>query len=126
VYHTNVLMAVGSGFAVLCAEAVSQPDHRAAVLEKLRSTGHEVVEISLTQMHRFAGNLLELAPPAGKVIALSGTAWRSLQPKQRRVLERHGTVVAVDIPVIERLGGGGVRCMLAEVHLPKLHPASMS
>ena len=126
VYHTNVLMAVGTGFAVLCTEVVSHPAHRAAVLQQLRSTGHEVLEISLTQMQQFAGNLLELAPPSGRVIALSGTAWSSLEPKQRRVLERHGTVVAVDIPVIERLGGGSVRCMLAEVHLPKLHCASMS
>jgi hypothetical protein len=27
-------------------------------------------------------------------------------------------VLAAEIPVIERFGGGGVRCMLAEVHLP--------
>jgi hypothetical protein len=126
VYHTNVLMAVGTSFAVLCSEVIAHPDHRAAVMQQLRSTGHEVLEISLSQMHQFAGNLLELAPPSGKVIALSGTAWRSLTPKQRRLLERHGTVAAVDIPVIERLGGGSVRCMLAEVHLPKLHPESMS
>jgi hypothetical protein len=122
VYHTNVLMAVGTGFAVLCTEAVCQPDHRSAVLEHLRSTGHEVLEISLSQMQQFAGNMLELAPPSGKVIALSGTAWRSLEAAQRRLLERHGSVVAADIPVIERLGGGSVRCMLAEVHLPKLDP----
>jgi len=125
VYHTNVLMAVGTGFAVLCTEAVRQPDHRSAVLEQLRSTGHEVLEISLSQMQQFAGNLLELAPASGKVIALSGTAWRSLESAQRRLLERHGSVVAADIPVIERLGGGSVRCMLAEVHLPKLDPASL-
>jgi len=126
VYHTNVLMAVGTGFAVLCSAVVSQAGHRAAVMEQLRCTGHEVLEISQAQMHQFAGNLLELAPPSGPVIAVSGTAWSSLEPQQRRLLERHGTVVAVDIPVIERLGGGSVRCMLAEVHLPKLHPASMS
>jgi hypothetical protein len=95
-------------------------------LQKLRSTGHEVLEISLSQMRRFAGNLLELAPASGNVIALSVTAWSSLEPEQRRLLERHGSVLAVDIPVIERLGGGSVRCMLAEVHLPKLDPASMS
>jgi hypothetical protein len=124
VYHTNVLMAVGTGFAVLCTEVVCQPDHRSAVLEQLRSTGHEVLEISLSQMQQFAGNLLELAPRSGKVIALSGTAWRSLEAAQRRLLERHGSVVTADIPVIERLGGGSVRCMLAEVHLPKLDLAS--
>jgi hypothetical protein len=119
VYHTNVLMAIGSRFAVLCGEVIADPTHRAAVAEKLRATGHEVIDISRGQMHRFAGNLLELAAAPGNVIALSTTAWRSFDPAQRRTLEGHGSVVAADIPVIERLGGGGVRCMLAEIHLPK-------
>jgi len=119
VYHTNVLMAIGSRFAVLCSEVIADTTHRAAVAEKLRATGHEVIDISREQMHRFAGNLLELAAAPGNVIALSTTAWRSFDPAQRRILEGHGSVVAADIPVIERLGGGGVRCMLAEIHLPK-------
>jgi hypothetical protein len=119
VYHTNVLMAVGSRFAVLCGEAISDRGHRGAVTEKLRATGHEVLEISMSQMIRFAGNILELGPVSGTVIAMSTTAWGSFDPAQRRVLEGHGSVVAADIPVIERLGGGGVRCMLAEIHLPK-------
>jgi hypothetical protein len=119
VYHTNVLMAIGSRFAVLCGDAISDREHRRAVTEKLRATGHEVLEISMSQMIRFAGNILELAPASGTVIAMSTTAWDSFDPAQRRVLEGHGSVVAADIPVIEGLGGGGVRCMLAEIHLPK-------
>jgi hypothetical protein len=118
VYHTNVLMAIGARFAVLCSETIGPPEQRAAVLAKLRATGHEVVEISLQQMSAFAGNLLELAPPAGNVIVMSSTAWSSLDAVQRRTLERHGRVLAAAIPVIERCGGGGVRCMLAEIHLP--------
>lgn len=118
VYHTNVLMAVGSRFAVLCGETISDREHRGAVTEKLRSTGHEVLEITMEQMNRFAGNILELLPPSGAVIALSTTAWDSFEPAQRRLLEGHGSVVVADIPVIEASGGGGVRCMLAEIHLP--------
>ena len=120
IYHTNVLMAIGTGFAAVCLEAIGRPAHRSAVAERLRTCGHEILEISRLQMQRFAGNLLELAPPAGRIIALSTTAWDSLDAAQRRILERHGSVLAADVPVIERLGGGGVRCMLAEVHLPKL------
>lgn len=119
IYHTNVLMAVGSRFAVLCSAAITDGLRRVAVAEKLRSTGHELIDISATQMQSFAGNILELEPRTGNVIALSTTAWGALQPPQQRVLERHGLIVAVDVPVIERLGGGGVRCMLAEIHLPK-------
>jgi hypothetical protein len=126
VYHTNVLMAIGSGFAVVCSESIVNAGHRTAVLAKLRATGHELVEITQAQMAQFAANVLELAAPNGNLIALSGTALRSLNPQQRRVLESHATLLAAEIPTIERVGGGGVRCMLAEIHLPKRNPARAS
>jgi hypothetical protein len=119
IYHSNVLMAIGSDFAVVCSESIVNDAHRAAVLSKLRSTGHEIVEITLAQMAQFAANVLELAAPNGKLIALSMTALRCLGPAQRRVLESHATLIPAEIPTIERIGGGGVRCMLAEIHLPK-------
>jgi hypothetical protein len=119
VYHTNVAMAIGTGFALVCGEAIAQPPHRDAVFNKLRADGHDIVDITQRQMQEFAGNLLELAPASGHVIALSTTAWSSLGLAQRRILESHAEVVPVAIPTIERIGGGGVRCMLAELHLPK-------
>jgi hypothetical protein len=119
VYHTNVLMAIGTGFAVVCSESIVGDAHRAAVLSKLRSTGHAIVEITQAQMAQFAANVLELASPAAKLIALSTTALESLNRTQRAVLESHALLVPVSIPTIERIGGGGVRCMLAEIHLPK-------
>jgi hypothetical protein len=119
VYHTNVVMAIGTRFAVVCGEAIAQPLHRDAVFNKLRAAGHDIVDITRRQMQEFAGNLLELAPAGGHVVALSRRAWRSLGSAQRRILESHAEVVPVAIPTIERIGGGGVRCMLAELHLPK-------
>jgi hypothetical protein len=119
VYHTNVVMAIGAGFAVVCGDSIVNAEHRAAVFAKLRATGHDIVDISLRQMGDFAGNVLELAPEKGNLIALSTTALQSLTPTQRRLLESHADLVAVSIPNIEHFGGGGVRCMLAEIHLPK-------
>jgi hypothetical protein len=119
VYHTNVVMAIGSRFAVICGEAIALPVHRAAVLDRLRAGGHDIVDITRRQVLEFAGNLLELLSPSGALVALSATAWRSLESAQRRVLESHAEVIPVSIPTIERIGGGGVRCMLAELHLPK-------
>jgi hypothetical protein len=119
VYHTNVVMAIGTRFAVVCGEAITQAAHRSAVFNQLRADGHEVVDITQRQMQAFAGNLLELAPAGGPVVALSTTAWGCLEPAQRRILESHAEPVPVAIPTIERIGGGGVRCMLAELHLPK-------
>ena len=119
IYHTNVLMAVGSGFAVVCAEAIADPRQREQVLSRLAATGHEIVEITQPQMASFAGNCLELSAPQGPVVVMSEAAWGSLQGAQRAVLERQGPVLRIAIPTIESIGGGGIRCMLAEVHLPK-------
>ena len=119
VYHTNVVMAIGSGFAAVCGEAIALQSHRDAVMNRLRAGGHDIVDISRHQMQAFAANLLELSSASGPLVALSTTAWRSLGPAQRRILESHAEVIPVAIPTIERIGGGGVRCMLAELHLPK-------
>jgi hypothetical protein len=120
VYHTNVVMAVGTRFAVVCGEAIGDPSHREAVFSKLRAAGHDIVDISPRQMQAFAGNVLELAPAAGgHLIALSTTAWASMGSAQKRILESHAEVIPLSIPTIERVGGGGVRCMLAEIHLPR-------
>jgi hypothetical protein len=124
IYHTNVLMAIGTGFAVVCSESIVNDAHRTAVLSKLRTTAHAIVEITPAQMAHFAGNVLELAAPKGRVIALSATALGCLTPAQRRALESQGTLIPAEIPTIERVGGGGVRCMLAEIHLPKRDTAS--
>jgi hypothetical protein len=119
IYHTNVLLAIGSGFAVICGDSIANAAHRAAVLSRLSSTGHEIVDITQEQMAQFAANVLELAPPGGKIVALSTAALGSLNRAQRRSLEAHAALVPVPIATIERIGGGGVRCMLAEIHLPK-------
>ncbi len=119
IYHTNVLMAIGAHFAVICGAAIADPAQRSAVFDRLRASGHELIEISPRQMEQFAGNVLELAPSTGSVIALSRSAWLSFDSAQRSRLERHGAVLPLDIPVIQTVGGGGIRCMLAEIHLPR-------
>jgi len=119
-YHTNVMMCVGPGFVVACLEAVPEPDTRRKLGERLLANGRELIEITREQMGAFAGNMLALATGSGEVvIALSESARGALGPAQQRCLERHGTVVAAPIPTIERYGGGSVRCMLAEVFLPR-------
>ena len=119
-YHTNVMMAIGEGFAVICAEAIPDPARRAAVLGELGRDGGEVIEIDAAEMNGFAGNLLALSARDGApLVALSGAALGALAPKKRRRLERYGAIVAADIPTVERLGGGSVRCMLAEIFLPR-------
>jgi len=83
VYHTNVVMALGSGFAVLCAGAIADAGQRAGVLASLQERGREIIDITPAQMQEFAGNLLELRTPQGPLIAVSARAWSALTPAQR-------------------------------------------
>jgi hypothetical protein len=119
IYHTNVLMSVGSQFAALCTSAITDLAERRNVLARLEDSGRELIDLTADELASFAGNLLELAGTGGPVIALSAAALRSLAPPTRRSLERHGELVAADVATIERIGGGSVRCMLAEVPLPQ-------
>ena len=120
IYHTNVLMNVGEAVAVVCAEAIPREDQRAAVMARLKETGPELVELSYDQLDAFAGNMLELRNSDGdRVLAMSAQAWNSLDDTQRGILEANARIVAAPIDNIESSAGGSVRCMLAEVHLPK-------
>jgi hypothetical protein len=119
IYHTNVMMSVGSGFAVLCSRAVRERRQRSALCERLDAGGREIIEIGFEELHAFAGNLLELRGADGPVIVLSERAWKALGRARRSRLQSHGELLAVDVGTIETLGGGSVRCMLAEVRLPR-------
>ena len=125
VYHTNVLMSVGEEVAVICDAAIPRAEQREAVLKRLRETGHRVVSIDFSQLAGFAGNVLELRNHDGeRVIAMSSRAFESLDDEQRRTLAAGARVVRAPIDTIESSAGGGVRCMLAEIHLPEEEQAS--
>lgn len=118
IYHTNVLMSVGSRFAAVCSTAIISED-RSRVLASLESTGHELVDLSYAQMSSFAGNLIELGGREDSgVLVMSAAARDSLSRDQLRQLQGlRLEMVAVAVPTIERWGGGSVRCMIAEIHL---------
>lgn len=119
IYHTNVLMSIGKAFAVVCLQAIQEVEQRYRILRRLEMSGREVIELSFEQLHAFAGNLIELEGRDGPVIAVSARAAASLTEAQRKALGRHGQLVAVNVDTIESHGGGSVRCMLAEIFLPR-------
>jgi hypothetical protein len=123
IYHTNVMLSIGCRVAVVCAASV-RADQRRQVLHSLRASGRLVLELSDQQMQAFAGNVLELRTLAGEsVIVISERAHQSLDDQQRTLLATvGGRILSVPIPTIERIGGGSVRCMLAEIHLPRTSP----
>ncbi len=120
IYHTNVLMCVGSRFVVICAEVIAK-NMRTAVLESLRQSGREIIEITELQMQAFAGNMLELTNSAGDLkLALSQSAFDALSIAQRARLQLlTGELLVAPISTVEQYGGGSVRCMLAEIFLPR-------
>jgi hypothetical protein len=123
VYHTNVMMALGADFAVCCLGCVPDDGERDRLRRALGDGGRELIEISVPQRDRFAGNVLALRTTGGEPrVVLSARALASLDPPQRRALERHGGLVAPDLQTIEDVAGGGARCMLAEVFLPAPGP----
>lgn len=124
IYHTNVLMSVGSRFAAVCSTAIVSED-RSRVLASLESTGHELLELSTAQMSSFAGNILELRGREDSgVLVMSAAALNSLSYDQLRQLQGLDLdIVAVPVPTIEHWGGGSVRCMIAENHLEQARSA---
>jgi len=121
IYHANVLLSLGSRFALLCTDAVAE-QYRDRLKDELEATGRSLIEVDYEQMRHFACNIIELEGRNGPVIALSAAARRSYHPDQLRQLESFGELVGADIPTIEAVGGGSVRCMIADVHLPRLSP----
>jgi len=117
IYHTNVLLSVGTRFAALCTSAIVDAGKRRTIIGRLEQAGREIVDLSFDQLEAFAGNLLELRGRGGAVIALSAAALASLDGTARSTLERYGRLVTSDMATIEQVGGGSVRCMLAEVAL---------
>jgi hypothetical protein len=122
-YHTNVMMCIGKRMAVLGTCAMSSDD-RARIIEKLAITGHDVIEIEYDEIEQFAGNMLELgswdeALGDSRLLVMSDAARRAIRPEvYARLSASTDYTLSVPLPTIERLGGGSVRCMLAEVFLP--------
>lgn len=117
IYHTNVMMSVGTGWAAIASAAIESDADRGETLATLAETGHESIDLTLDQMHQFCGNVLELETAEGeKIVVMSDRAFRAYLPHQHDILERHANVVHVDLTTIETHGGGSARCMLAELH----------
>lgn len=116
IYHTNVLMCVGTRFAMIGLATITDMHRRAEVRERLAEGDRAIIDLSQTQIADFAGNAIELTGRDGAVLAISARALCALSPTQRAALEDHVQLLPLEIPTIE-LAGGSVRCMLAGIHL---------
>jgi hypothetical protein len=119
IYHTNVMMSIGSGYAVVCLDCIDSDDERKQVVDAIAQDGLELIAITEEQVNQFAGNMLELTGDDGPVLVMSASAYQSLVPEQIEKLQQHTTLLHAPLPTIETCGGGSARCMIAEIHLPK-------
>ncbi len=115
IYHTNVMMCIGTDFALVGLDRIVEPERRAQVAERL-AVRREVIPLSAAQLGEFAANAIELRGRRGRILAMSERASAALTAEQRRLIERTARIVAVPVPTIE-LAGGSVRCMIAGVHI---------
>lgn len=120
IYHTNVMMCVADRFVVICLDCIDDELEREKVIEAIKNSGKEIIEISEEQMQQFAGNMLQVQNKEGeKFLVMSQTAYQSLTPEQVAAIEKYCEIIYSDLNTIEVNGGGSARCMLAEVFLPK-------
>lgn len=116
VYHTNVVMCLAEEFAIVCLDAMEDEDARDRVKRSLLETNHEIIEITFEQMSNFCGNCLELENhKREKFLLMSSRAFNHFTKAQMENIEKHKKILQSDLHTIETFGGGGARCMVAEL-----------
>lgn len=118
IYHTNVMMAIGPEYAVVCSSCIKKEDEREAFLKQLRNSGKDIIELTLEQVEQFAGNMLALHTDRS-LLVMSTSAYTSLREDQIEKLSQYASIIHAEIGQIEKYGGGSVRCMMAEIFPPK-------
>ena len=132
IYHTNVFMSITTKLCVICLEALEAED-RQQVVDRMEKSGRKVVNISQQQVQSLAGNCYEVIGEDGNPKLIISTrfaiftlfppnvdnifhrAWSSLRPDQKKDLEGSADIVQCKVDTIEKVGGGGIRCMLAGI-----------
>jgi hypothetical protein len=127
VYHTNVIMCVGTGYVLLADEMIPEIKERQKVLDAISNSGNRLISLSSSQISQFCGNALEIMPfdpshghadthNARPILAMSQSAFEGLKTQQIDTIKSFANVLAIDVKTIE-LAGGSLRCMLAGIHL---------
>jgi hypothetical protein len=116
VYHTNVVMSLADKFAIVCLDAITGADDKRRVKTKLEETNHHFISITREQMHHYCGNCLELQDNKGKkFLVMSDDAFTHFTEQQLQAIQTSCSIIHVNLGTIEKYGGGGARCMLAEL-----------
>ena len=112
VYHTDVMMWIGTEVAGICPGVVKDKK----IIESLKKK-HDIIEFSDAQMESFCGNSLEVVGADGhKMLVMSAAGAKTLTGDQKKKIGKYyKTIIEANIPTIEYYGGGSARCMLLEL-----------
>jgi hypothetical protein len=120
IYHTNVVMCIGTGYVVICLESIIDEAERINLMHSFESSDHEIIDITYHQLSCFAGNMMELKNRKGDpYLVMSENAYRSLGKEQEKRLSKRAELLFSPLDTIEKFGGGSARCMMAGIFLPK-------
>ena len=116
IYHTNVLLTIGKGFCIICAESIKDKDELRLIRKSFKDTGNEIIEISFSQLKKFCGNCIQLGNNSGESFLLMSTqAFEGFHPEQIATIEKYCKIIHAPLDTIESQGGGSARCMIAEL-----------
>lgn len=119
IYHTNVMMALGVNFAIICLDAINDEREKELVVNALDASDKEIIEISKDQMHHFAGNMIQLQSKSNATyLVMSSQAYHSLSQSQIKKINSLTKIIHSPLETIEKFGGGSARCMIAEIFAP--------
>ena len=119
IYHTNVMMALGENFAVVCLDTITDKSERKNLLHHLKEDKKEIISITPEQMCQYAGNMLQVQGKDSTYLVMSDAAYNVLTPQQIQMIEKYTQILHSNLETIETCGGGSARCMLAEVFNPR-------
>ena len=119
IYHTNVMMALGEDFAIVCLDTITDKSERKNLLHHLKEDKKEIISITPEQMCQYAGNMLQVQGKDSTYLVMSDTAYNALTPQQIQTIEKYTQILHSNLETIETCGGGSARCMLAEVFNPR-------
>ena len=111
-YHTNVLMFITNKFAGICFDSISDSKNLLSNIEKT----HKILNLSIEQVKNFSGNAIVVRNINNEAkFLISSSGLKALDLIQKRFIEKYYDIVDINIPTIEKIGGGSVRCMLLEL-----------
>ena len=111
-YHTNVLMFITNKFAGICFDSISDSKNLLSNIEKT----HKILNLSIEQVKNFSGNAIVVRNINNEAkFLISSSGLKALDLMQKRFIEKYYDIVDINIPTIEKIGGGSVRCMLLEL-----------